>query len=65
MHSHGAHDAFFSELDDKDDAGAMKISLVLGNIDRDMPSSKMRLCMAGHTIQPAYLGADGTIGVPS
>ena len=63
VHSHGRHDAFFSEEDDRDDAGAMKISLVVGNLDRELPSSKMRLCMAGHTIQPAFLGADGTVGL--
>lgn len=63
VHSHGGHPAFFSEEDDRDDAGAMKVSLVLGNLDQERPTSKMRLCMAGHVIQPAFLGADGTLGV--
>lgn len=62
VHSHGLHAAFFSAEDDADDAGAMKVSLVLGNLDRDRPTSKMRLCMAG-TIQPAYLNGDGRLGV--
>lgn len=62
VHSHGRHSAFFSAEDDADDAGAMKVSLVLGNLDQERPTSKMRLCMAG-TIQPAYLNSDGRLGV--
>lgn len=62
VHSHGLHAAFFSAEDDADDAGSMKVSLVLGNVDRECPSSKMRLCMAG-TMQPAYLNGDGRLGV--
>jgi PRTRC genetic system protein A len=62
VHSHGLHPAFFSGEDDADDAGAMKVSLVLGNLDKDRPTSKMRLCMAG-IVQSAHLGGDGRIGV--
>lgn len=62
VHSHGVHPAFFSAEDDADDAGAMKVSLVLGNLDQDRPTSKMRLCMAG-IVQPAYLSGDGRMGV--
>ena len=62
VHSHGLHAAFFSAADDIDDAGSMKVSLVLGNLDRERPSTKMRLCMAG-TMQPAYLDGQGRLGV--
>ena len=62
VHSHGLHPAFFSAEDDADDAGAMKVCLVLGNLDRERPTSKMRLCMAG-LVQPAYLNGDGRLGV--
>lgn len=64
VHSHGRHAAFFSAQDNADDAGAMKVSLVLGNLDRERPTSKMRLCMAG-LVEPAYLNADGHLGVPA
>lgn len=62
VHSHGLHAAFFSSEDDRDDAGAMKVSLVLGNLDTEMPSSRMRLCMAGR-VQRAYLNGRGELGV--
>lgn len=62
VHSHGLHPAFFSAEDNADDAGAMKVSLVLGNLDQERPTSKMRLCMAG-IVQPAYLNGDGRLGV--
>lgn len=62
VHSHGLHAAFFSAEDDADDRGSMKVSLVLGNLDQDRPTSKMRLCMAG-LVQPAYLNGDGRLGV--
>jgi PRTRC genetic system protein A len=63
VHSHGLDRAFFSSQDDADDRGAMKLSLVLGNLDRETPSSQMRLCMAGHIVNTAYLDADGKPGV--
>lgn len=62
-HSHGLHPAFFSSQDDEDDRGSMKLSLVVGNLDRETPSSLMRLCMAGHIVNTAYLDADGRPGV--
>lgn len=61
VHSHGSHAAFFSPEDDADDMG-MKVSLVLGNLEQERPTSKMRLCMAG-LVQPAYLNGDGRMGV--
>ena len=63
VHSHGQHGAFFSSQDDKDDAGAMKVSLVLGNLEQEVPSSQMRLCMAGQIFEPAYLNGHGQLGV--
>ncbi|HEX2543447.1 MAG TPA: PRTRC system protein A [Ramlibacter sp.] len=62
LHSHGLHSAFFSEEDDADDAGAMKVSLVLGNVDQLRPTSRMRLCMAS-VVRTAYLRADGRLAV--
>jgi len=64
LHSHGCHSAFFSSEDDRDDAGAMKVCLVIGNLDQLRPSSHMRLCMAG-VVRPAYLRADGRLAVLS
>ena len=61
-HSHGGHSAFFSEVDDADDAGAMKVCLVLGNVDQLRPTSRMRLCMAG-VVRTAYLNAEGRLAV--
>lgn len=62
LHSHGCHSAFFSSEDDRDDAGAMKVCLVIGNVDQLRPSSHMRLCMAG-VVRAAYLRADGRLAV--
>jgi len=62
VHSHGRHAAFFSAQDNADDAGAMKLSLVLGNLEQERPSSKMRLCMAG-LVEPAFLDRDGKLRV--
>ena len=45
-------------------AGAMKVCLVIGNLDQLRPSSHMRLCMAG-VVRPAYLRADGRLAVLS
>ncbi len=63
VHSHGKHAAFFSAEDNADDAGSMKFSLVLGNLDQAHPTSEMRLCMAGVVVNNARLGPDGALGV--
>ena len=47
LHSHGVGHAFFSANDDEDDAGEVKISGVVGEIDRATPSSVFRLCAMG------------------
>lgn len=46
LHSHGTMDAFFSSTDDADDAGEVKISVVVGNLDRE-PTWQTRLCALG------------------
>lgn len=63
VHSHGLHAAFFSAEDDADDAGSMKFGLVLGNLDQAVPSSVMRLSMAGLVLDGVRLGATGELEV--
>ena len=63
VHSHGRHPAFFSSEDNADDAGAMKFSLVLGNLDNVHPTSSMRLCMAGLVMNEVRLDDDGLLEV--
>lgn len=46
VHSHGVLGAFFSTVDDADDAGTVKISGVYGNLDRT-PTVAFRLCVLG------------------
>ena len=62
IHSHGTWPAFFSETDDKDDEGAMRLSVVLGNVMEGGGTSAARLCMAGKFFA-ASLGADGQVMV--
>lgn len=47
VHSHGHLAAFFSDTDDADDRGAVKISVVFGNLDTDKPTVAFRLCVLG------------------
>ncbi|HZF19465.1 MAG TPA: PRTRC system protein A [Burkholderiales bacterium] len=47
LHSHGAMEAFFSAIDDEDDAGEVKYAAVLGGLGTDAPRWKMRLCLPG------------------
>lgn len=47
LHSHGYLDAFFSDTDNEDDRGAVKISAVFGNLDTDKPTVAFRLCVLG------------------
>lgn len=60
-HSHGAHDAYFSGTDDRDDMGAMRFSLVIGRVKGEM-NMAMRLCMAG-VYYNASLREDGSVEV--
>jgi len=34
IHSHGRYEAFFSDTDDRDDKGSLKLAVVIGNIDQ-------------------------------
>jgi len=62
VHSHGYHHAFFSQEDDRDDYGSMKVSLVVGSCNQPTRTSRMRLCMAGF-VAAARLGEDGSLEV--
>lgn len=46
LHSHGRLDAFFSSTDDADDAGEVKLAVVVGKLDRE-PRWDTRLCLLG------------------
>jgi PRTRC genetic system protein A len=50
FHSHGTGPAGFSAIDDADDAGEVKIAVVVGNVDQQIPSLVARLCCLGLTI---------------
>ena len=49
VHSHGRAEAFFSTVDDRDDAHSTKLAIVLGNVDRGFEhvSVAVRLYVAG------------------
>lgn len=64
VHSHGHARAFFSPDDNRDDMGTMRISLVMGKLDQQVPSTAMRLCLAGFML-PARLHSDGALEVSS
>lgn len=49
MHSHGTFPAYFSETDDEDDRGEVKLSVVVGTLDKE-PSYASRLCALGHFV---------------
>ena len=49
LHSHGTFEAFFSNEDDRDDAGSMKFSGVIGNLNSGNMTSVLRLNMLGKT----------------
>lgn len=46
LHSHGAGLAFFSETDDEDDRGEVKVAMVAGSLDAET-SWASRLCLLG------------------
>lgn len=46
-HSHSSYKAFFSGTDNEDDAHAVKLAFVVGNCNRETPSTAMRLCVRG------------------
>jgi PRTRC genetic system protein A len=46
IHSHGTQSDFFSETDDEDDRGEVKLALVAGNLNAEV-SWSIRLCLLG------------------
>ena len=50
FHSHAAAPAFFSPTDDHDDAGAVKLAVVVGELDTPAPDGAAHLCALGHVI---------------
>ncbi|WP_247538466.1 PRTRC system protein A [Ralstonia pseudosolanacearum] len=65
MHSHGSLAAFFSEQDNLDDAGEVKISCVVGNlVDGKTPSIQFRLCVLGMFL-PLKVPAAAVLGTAS
>lgn len=47
LHSHGHLGAFFSETDNADDRGSVKIAGVLGDLDKAQPTVAFRMCVLG------------------
>lgn len=47
LHSHGSYPPFFSDTDNRDDAGEFKLSGVLGNCRGEHPAWEFRLCAGG------------------
>lgn len=50
LHSHGRLPAYFSTTDDADDAGEVKISVVIGSL-HEQRDIAIRLCVLGHFIE--------------
>lgn len=65
IHSHGAAPAFFSDTDNKDDAGEVKIACVIGDLgDGKTPSVQFRICVLGMVI-PVNVPAAAVFGEPT
>lgn len=47
LHSHGDLPAFWSGTDDADDAGEVKLSVVVGQVNDTLPAVRIRLCLLG------------------
>lgn len=60
IHSHGTAPAYFSETDDQDDLGEVKLACVVGNLGEEgnTPSIEMRLCALGLNIPIKVSSAD-------
>lgn len=43
VHSHGLYSAYFSDLDNQDDMGSIKLSAVIGRLDQESPEVAIRL----------------------
>lgn len=61
LHSHGAMGAFFSDTDDADDQGAVKIAGVYGCLETAAPTLLFRLCVLGLHL-PLAVPADKVFG---
>ncbi|MFZ3286224.1 MAG: PRTRC system protein A [Telluria sp.] len=61
LHSHGVHHAFFSDTDDIDDAGTVKIAGVFGSLDKGVQTASFRLCVLGVYV-PITVPADKIFG---
>lgn len=58
IHSHGQYGAFFSKLDDQDDAGGIKVSAVIGKVDQTTSEFVIRLVAIDEFI-PLVLNSGG------
>jgi len=47
LHSHARLKAFFSSEDNRDDRHEVKISGVIGSLDKDQPTAAFRICTGG------------------
>lgn len=47
LHSHGDMKAFWSATDDNDDAGEVKLAVVIGEVNDNKPGIRIRLCAMG------------------
>lgn len=68
LHSHGRFDAFFSNTDDIDDAGQIKVAGVVGHCDRPAQRISMRLCVLGMYVQlpaPLFETKEHDYGTPA
>ena len=68
LHSHGCFGAFFSNTDDVDDAGQIKVAAVVGHCDRPAQSIRMRLCVLGMYFElpgPLYETKEHDYGTPA
>lgn len=63
IHSHGAEPAFFSETDNADDRHDVKIAIVVGSLERPVPTIVARLCCLGVMI-PIRVDAAEVFGRP-
>lgn len=57
LHSHASHGAWFSDQDDKDDRGGIKLAAVVGDLD-GVPTLAARLVVLDRFI-PVDIGSDG------
>lgn len=57
IHSHGVAPAFYSATDNQDDFGSVKLSVVIGDLDKIQPSIVVRLCLLGLYL-PIHVPAD-------